>query len=508
MSSDSTELRPLVVLITSAQIGSSKALPTGQEPKPLSRENAILPLASPIGLLNIASVLLSQGFEVMLFNLLVEADPAGWIFPQLLAINRQPLAVGFTVYTETARMAGRIGRIVRQVFPDTKIIFGGAHPTPCYDECMANPDVDFVVRGEGEATIVELLEAIRHPAYPLENIKGLVFRQPDGTLRRNPDRAPIRVLDQLPIPAYHLLYDGQRAHSLALISSRGCPGRCLFCASRAISGPLYRAHSAEWMISVVYSQHLRFPFRTLSIQDDSFTTNRTRVKKFCAFMCRWPERMPWTAKSRADVLREDLIEMLAEAGCNLLHVGAESADDGVLSQINKGIKVTQLREAVRLAVKHRIPIVLSFIVGHPSDTIETMEKTVIFGLALREIAGSAIAISTPFPGTPLYERAEELGIQIQVADWQAYNLATPIYSTRNFTVNDLWRVHLLSKESEPNWKLQFLPPNGKHAEFLQDVCHWVGEMKQLMGPPAEASPVAAVEESPVPVAALLSDADG
>jgi radical SAM superfamily enzyme YgiQ (UPF0313 family) len=425
-------------------------------------------------------VLQAHDYEVIVLDLWIGDAPARRLANTLLRLTSRPLAVGITVYTESARDCVRMQRLVRQLAPEATIILGGPHVTAVFGEAMANPDTDVVVRGEGESTIIEVLEAIRHPAYGLNRVKGIVYRDPSGQVRSNPDRPPICVLDQLPIPAYDLANYTTETRWFSLVSSRGCPGRCVFCAAHVTAGCVPRSHTVEWMYSTLYSQHRRHRFRFFSILDDTFTADRRRVHAFCNLLRAWAAGVQFAVRTRVDLLDEEMVRALAVTGCAEVQIGIESGDDAVLRSIGKNITLAQVRRAIELILMYRILLDTSFILGHPSDTLETLDKTILLAMAIREFGHSAgVGISTPFPGTPLERQAAEFGIRIIDRDWRRYTVLTQIYDAPGFTFADISKAQIFFQSATFSTLPETLLSGNPHRELRAELVVWIREMQRV-----------------------------
>lgn len=399
----------------------------------------------PYGALTMASLLKAQGYNIHLIDLCRERKVKKEDFVKLLKqLPKQPLAVGIAVFTETAGDSLKVAKVVKDVFPETSIIMGAPHPTFCYEDILkSSSHVDIVIRNEAEATIVELLEYLKFPGYPLDEIKGIAYLDDAGKLVVNEKREFITHLDTLPFPAYEMsqsFFDGD-TEVFTFMSSRGCPGECVFCASRAMSGKYYRMQSAEWLISQVYYHFKEKDFHAVAVMDDTFLANPKRLKKFCAYMDQLDLKFIWGCKSRVDNIRPEILELLHDHNCISIHIGVESGDDKVLQDIDKAITVEKILNCLKMMREYSIRPECSFILGHPTDTLESMEKTLILAAEIRRngIGLSLVGISTPFPGTPLARHSEELKLKYVTRDYARYDLATPIYHTDNFSVADLRR---------------------------------------------------------------------
>jgi radical SAM superfamily enzyme YgiQ (UPF0313 family) len=363
---------------------------------------------------------------------------AGFI-AHLQSLAKTPIMVGICVYTETANESLEIASLSKQAFPKTKVVLGGPHATFCYDELLQHECVDFVVRGEGESNIIQLLEYISHPnSFPLQVIPGIAYKiEVDGghQIEVTMPSSFITCLDILPFPDYPAWSKyGKYSEGFSIVSSRGCPGQCIFCASRAFSGSKYRFHAAEWVFSMLFYYFKVYGFRWFVFYDDTLLANKLRAKTFCNYLSKYwsGDVVPsWACKSRADMVNEAIARAIKDAGCVSVHIGVESGAQEVLDNIKKGITLSQVFNSLRILKKHGIEAECSFILGHPGDTLETIEKTLLLADEIENLGMGkcVVGYSTPFPGTPLWNEAERLGIQIKVRDWSRYNLSTPVYET-------------------------------------------------------------------------------
>ena len=246
------------------------------------------------------------------------------------------------------------------------------------------------------------------------------------------------------------------ATPLALITSRGCPGDCVYCASRAMFGKRYRLRSAESIISEAYVlyQYARGSSSILrnymAIYDDTFTAQRVRLKKFCKYMIQTglSKRVAWKCESRIDILNEEILVQMKECGCIAIHVGLESTSQEVINSLNKHIKVEKMEEVLALMAKHQIEPLCSFIIGNHSDTKETLTATIDFIERIQKKYGAYVAVSpnTPLPGTELYNNPEKYGITIKSNAWTDYSLLKVIIDTSNLTQDEIRNFYAKASE--------------------------------------------------------------
>ncbi|RMG44075.1 MAG: radical SAM protein [Acidobacteria bacterium] len=439
----------------------------------------------PVGLLHIAAFLKLHGYTVHVVDMMIEDHSRQDFRRRLATLSRSPLAVGISLYTECFYEGIEVAALVRELFPETCIVAGGPHATFRPDEVLSYDCIDFVIRHEGESAMVELLEHLQHPqGLPVERIQSLAYRDVNGAVRSNPTRPFVTNLDLLPFPSYESVPALQESYkeSFMFVSSPGCPGDCVFCASRAMSGKRYRFHSAEWVFSLAYEYFRRYGFNRMVFLDDTFTVHRKRAEAFCHYLLTaWPGSEPprWACKSRVDRVSDEICALMSRAGCLSIHIGVESADQGVLDAIAKHIRLEQTFEAIRVARRHGLRVDCSFIIGHHADTRATIEKTILFAQAIRDhgIGTAAIGISTPFPGTRLFEDAEKLGITITTRNWRKYDLVTPVYDTQRFTKNDLRRaLYFLEHESRRGKQMVGLTGQ-RHEQFRAKLDRLIAEIE-------------------------------
>lgn len=393
-----------------------------------------------MGLGYLAGALLAAGYEeVTLFDAEVEPEPLA----ALLARERYDV-VGISSPTPLIYEAWEAAALAKAQGAIT--ILGGPHPTLLPDESMQRPEVDLVVRGEAEETIVEIMAAVeqsgkraednkglRLPDEPWAGIRGLSYRNLAGEIVHNPARPLRQEIESIPWPAYHLfkiehytnlqpLTDGLDPHARAytMLTSRGCPYQCIYC-SKPITGHTWRPRSpedvvAEWRYLV---QEMRAT--EIGITDDVWNLRLDRAKEICRLLiAEGLNRVPWVTihGMRADHTDAELFRLMKEAGCKRVGFGVESGNQAVLDSIKKRQTLDDVRRAFREAKAAGLQTMAFFIFGLPADTEETMEDTIRFALELDpDLANFMIA--APYPGTELWEIARRDG-RLFSMDWRDY----------------------------------------------------------------------------------------
>ncbi|MCW8139233.1 MAG: B12-binding domain-containing radical SAM protein [Planctomycetota bacterium] len=324
-----------------------------------------------------------------------------------------PDVVGVTTLTFNLIDAWKAIRTAKRVLPGVKVCVGGQHVTLYPEETLGLEGVDFIVHGEGERTFTWLVEALERGDGPddLARIPGLGLR--DGpALRVNPVQDRIDDLDQLPMPARHLVdlarYDHVAAQGERLATmqtSRGCPAKCLFCDIRLTK---FRKRSAENVIAEL--RHLVDQgIDDFFFVDDTITIDRGRLFELCEIIERSGLKLHFKISARVDTVKPNLLEALARAGCYRIHYGVETATPRLLRYLQKQTTPEKVAQAFRWTRDAGIGTFAYCMIGIPTETREEMLNTVDFAIAL-DPDYAQFSICTPYPRTALYESMREMGI--------------------------------------------------------------------------------------------------
>ena len=405
----------------------------------------------PLGLLYIAQYLILHGYSVRILDLSFKSISKNK-FERLLE-EEKPKIVGVSVLTEFYPSAIQIAKAVKQWGSETTIVFGGPHVTFVDREPLETGVVDIVVRHEGEITMLDLADRIiRGRGKKLSEINGITCatknQSNETVIKRNPPRPLISNLDALPFPARHLIDLELYRYGGAMISSRGCPNKCIFCASGAMSGRRYRTRSPKNVIAEMHYLYYVLDYDVVSIVDDTMTAIPKRLKEICQLLINTNFEGTWTCESRVDAVSKDLLQKMLDAGCRFIQFGLESSDQHVLDAIRKEINIQEIENAVKWAREVGMEVKVSYIVGHHVDTPQSIQRTIDFVERLNDEYNIAtpVSINTPFPGTYLYENANELGVKILSRNWADYTLDRCIMETPYLSKNDIQRWHYIAAE--------------------------------------------------------------
>jgi anaerobic magnesium-protoporphyrin IX monomethyl ester cyclase len=359
----------------------------------------------PVGLGYISSFVKQHGYNVSFVDLNVQDVTLEDIVD--FVRHEKPVLVGVSFMTPQFYGAKKIADAIKDCTPDVHIVFGGAHPSVLPRKTLAEiPSANFIVSGEGEQTTLELLDHLTNGRKGLAEIDGLAWRE-EGEIVVNRPRELIEDLDSLPYPDRDLidqsLYHAQSFLSyspkaMTIYTSRGCPGRCVFCASGHRLRSRIRERSITNVMKEIDYLRERFDIDYLLIKDDTFTLRKTRVEKFCDAILQRHPSLKWHCMVRVNSVDQRLLSMMKSAGLNDVFLGIESGNNEILKKAQKGITVEKTREVVEACAQLRISSYGAFILGLPCDTAETIEQTIRFACSLPlTMAGFSILI--PYPGT-------------------------------------------------------------------------------------------------------------
>lgn len=349
----------------------------------------------------------------------------------------------------------KTAKLVKEVSPQTKVAVGGLWYSALYKETLEeNPAIDFVLIGEGELTLEDLLKGLDTPGTDMSKIAGLASRQGNNVVA-GPHRELIKDIDILPLPAYDLFpMEKYVNHTYwtnfcELFTSRGCPGGCSFCYEWSQYDPRYpkdfvswRSHSAPRIVEELELLTTKFGVKTVVFQDDAFNVNPDVVRGVCEGILSKGIRLNWVILGRADdwTRQEDIIPLMKKAGMFMGLVGIEVSDDAELSKIGKGVTVSQIKRSVDVLRKNDIATVGTFMIGFEDDTEEKIKKRFAFA---DEVDPDVFALQflTPVPGSPLWMKFVKKGIldpkKIDLIKWDFQH---PVVPTDSLSIEEVGRL--------------------------------------------------------------------
>ncbi len=367
--------------------------------------------SAPLGLLYIAAVLEQAGETVAAIDGAAEKENVDSVARRVEDFKPDVIGIGsFTVSFETTR---RLAEELKKRMPNVPIVLGSYHVTLVPEEAMADDTFDVGVLGEGEHTMLELMEHFRGER-TLDSIDGICFRKEDGALHFTPARKKFKKLDELPFPARHLMppniyrpvpVDEHAFPKFAMVTSRGCPHACAFC-QKSRSG--YRSHSPGYIVDEIEHLVRDFGVRDIAFVDSLFCANKKRVHAVCDEILRRGVKVSWTCSSRVEVVDKPLLQKMKAAGCWRTRFGVESGSDRVLDFISKGITKEKIRKAITAAHEVGLRPKAFFMVGHMPDDRASILETIEFAKSI-PLHDVTVQINTILPETPQEEIWEREG---------------------------------------------------------------------------------------------------
>jgi anaerobic magnesium-protoporphyrin IX monomethyl ester cyclase len=421
----------------------------------------------PLGLAYLGAVAEQAGHEVKIIDCQAEKLTPD-TFGQRIS-QQTPDVIGVTSTTLLYKSAKNILEKAKEQHPNAVTMIGGSHVS-FWDENALNesPNIDVVVRREGELTFLELLQRMKADK-TFKGVLGTTFRANDGTIIRNQDRPFLHDLDSLPSPAYHLLplhaFRRMGKTIFPLVTSRGCVQWCDFCSTVRMFGRGYRMRSMKNVVDEMEMLHNKYGESQFTFYDDAFTVNRQHVLQMCEDIKSRNLNLSWDCETRVDMVDEELLTAMYNAGCITVWFGVESGSEKILCQMNKKINLDQTRQAFKTAHKVGLMTIASAVIGFPGETEETAWETINLVNSLNP-DGIGFYIATPYPGTPMYEQVVKNG-WLRVTDFNKYDTATPTFETPLLSMERLRELHYKAHQKfylRPSYVLKMIRRGGTYGK--------------------------------------------
>ncbi|MGQ9618962.1 MAG: B12-binding domain-containing radical SAM protein, partial [Candidatus Aminicenantia bacterium] len=391
------------------------------EPKPAGINVYSMVKLLRLGLPIIASVLKGKGIETSVF--VEDIADIDWD-----EVEKADL-IGISSTTSTVLEAFALAEKIRKM--NKFIVMGGPHPTFEPEECLKYCDV--VVRGEGEETISELINALREDK-PLNEIKGISFRDKKGNIIHNPFRPYIRELDSIPDPDFSAVRSFEKVSVLPISTSRGCPFSCEFCSVTTLFGRKYRVRSIEGVISELKKY---YPEKKLVFFiDDNFSADPKRTKELLRRIIDEKLKIKWSAQVRVESAMDDeLLTLMRKSGCKMVYIGFESINPASLKEVQKNQMVSIYKDAVKRFRKNGIKVHGMFVFGFDNDDRSILRKTVDFAIKTK-ISTIQFLVLTPIPGSKLYEKMKS-ATRLITEQWNRFDGHFVVYKPLRLNAYEL-----------------------------------------------------------------------
>jgi len=373
---------------------------------------------APLGILAIATPLLRAGYDVRIIDATITPDYKKVVLNEL----KDALCLGISVVTgPMIRDTVEVARAVKTADPDFPVILGGWHPSLLPEQTLEAPYVDIVVRGQGEDSMLAIADRLRDDA-PLGDVPGIGYKR-DGKACFTPER-PLKMLSEMPPKAYHLAdFDGyERAcgRRWALyVSSLACPFNCSYCTNAGVYGRKWNALPAEQVVEETVELTRRYNIELLWLADDNFLVDLERAVGIAEGLIRAGATYKWSIQATTNLtsrLSVAELTLLRRSGLHQISQGIDSASPTVMKFMNKDFQdLADVYESTDRCVKAGVIPSFNIIFGHPGEGLKERRETVDFMMDVcRRFPGAEFwtNIFTPYPGSPIFQRAEELGVAV------------------------------------------------------------------------------------------------
>ena len=368
----------------------------------------VLPVSYlPLGPLSLATIMRQHGLEAEILDINAIGDDPHFLEAPEAIMRQTPDVVGFSTMCNSYHTVLRLARRCKEINPEVRIIFGGPHASSTAQETVERfPQVDLVVRGEAENTIVEVIKALPH-LHALERLPGLTFKDGDRVIN-TPSPDPIKDLDTLPPLDYSLFPTLKSQTSFHIEAARGCPYPCSFCSSRNLFGEGFRSRSPENLVRSLKDIVHEYGIRDFIFVHNAVNIHRHWLLEFCRTVNRENLDIGWTSHCRIDLLDEELLERMAAAGCERISFGVETGSPRMQKLMRKNLRLDRVANTARLIMDNEIKFLAFFIVGFPEESLEDLVQTIMFRTALNFVNGSkykatSLYLLIPFRGGRLYK---------------------------------------------------------------------------------------------------------
>ena len=376
----------------------------------------------PIGLMYVAAALEKADFEVqMLDNYLMKKSIEE--VKQLIAkIN--PRIVGITCGSATYPRCIETAKAIKQTKPDCKIVVGGWHASYVPDSLLTNPEINYVIMGEGERALTELATSITNGnEKAAATIPGVACKRNGDNIKNSPKL--IENMDEIPYPARHLLplelydrtieyLDAKPADVMSI--SRGCVYNCGFCETRKLWGNICRCFSPQRVIGEIQDLMSRYGTRGIYFINDNFTLRKKETAEICNLMIKNKLDLEWVCDTRVDLVNDELLALMSKAGCKTIWFGVESASQRILQRIGRNTTPQQVETAFKLCKKNGIKVACSFMLGLPDETLQDMEDTLKFAKKLNP-DWCQFNTFIAYPDSKLYNELLETGNYVKLDEF-------------------------------------------------------------------------------------------
>ena len=420
----------------------------------------------PSGLCYIAAVLEDNGFDVSVYdmdnvkgrvkpilssanslddrvykeylNVLDDFDHPLWKEVRAVISKQSPDIIGITAMATQYGPGQNIAKVAKEFDSDISVVMGGPHPTAMPEETLKNENIDIVVRREGEYTFLDLVKSLESKGN-LRDVLGITYKEKDKVIN-NPDRPLIENLDDIPLPARHLVLRKEDYPPGAfgkIFASRGCPYNCIFCAPKKTWGKKVRYRSPQKVVDEIRHVYETYVTPMFTFNDSDFLVNKKFVSEICDLLIEEGPVINWDCSAKASEITDDLIKKMALSGCQSISVGVESGSDETLGKAKKGVTTEQIKKSRKILKDNFMVYCAYYMVGFPWETREDIYEMLSF-IGDMDFDFEKVFVVATYPGTELYEMYKD---EAKDLDWRYYLIQRPEYcANKNLSKKDFSKI--------------------------------------------------------------------
>lgn len=398
----------------------------------------------PVGLGYLAAVLRTNKYDVRVFDLASKKLSSLEVVTQIK--NIAPEFVGFTVYTCSYNIVKQMINDIKKNNSGTKIIVGGPHASALPKESLEDLKADFVVVGEGEEAILEIIKRVEENSNRFDDIKGIAYWN-KGISVLNSGCNLVEDLDKLPFPDWETIPLKEyteigwdvffKSTPIApILTSRGCPHQCVFCASHVVHGRGFRRRDTQIVGDEMEFLVRKYGIKEFEIIDDTFTEVKQHAMGICKEIIKRGLNVRWSTLTgvRLDTIDEELLQIFQESGCYKLNFGIETSSEDIMKKIKKPITQPKVNDKLKLVKKYKIKTVGHFIFGLPGDTEKSIMDTIRFARS-SDLDFPVFMHAIPFPGSEMFSQQY---VNLDSVKWDSFYC----FSNQPFNLSSVSRVKL------------------------------------------------------------------
>ena len=340
--------------------------------------------------------------------------------------------IGITASSQVFLEAVEIAHMLKTKYPDTPICLGGSHVSTVNEKAIENYPFDFAIYGEGELSFSELIDCQKGKR-EVSSVHGLIYKDENGNVIKNPARSIFSDINLLPFPAYDL-FKLNRYPQHRITTSRGCPYDCVFCNSHSLWTHKWRKRSAVNVVEEIKLLINEYGRKTIVFNDDSFNIDLKRVEEFCDLLIEEKLNIIWSTSLRADRITPILAQKMKQSGCYNVSIGIESANNEVLDRMNKHTTIEKISIGIQTFRDAGIDVMGQFMIGNPGDTLETVKESIAFAKNSK-LTGVEFYTALPYQDSLLWSFVQQEGKLLTDVESYHYHNINPriIYETPEFT---------------------------------------------------------------------------